>query len=276
MEAITTLSNHTILYDKDCPLCNLYTSAFIHSKMLDKEGRKSYSDITNSERSYIDVKRAANEIALVDRNTKKVFYGVDSLLKVIGNSFPVIEKLGNVKPVNYFLRKLYSFISYNRKVIIPSEKKENAVLECAPDFNIKYRLLYILFSIGIVGYTLFSFSGLIVSLSVASLQRELLLAFGQIVFQLCFLLKKDLKTSINYIGNLMSVSLIGCIGLVQTIILNMIIPLPQTIILISFLGIVGLMFFEHKRRVALLELPSFLTYTWVLYRLIALLIIVNI
>ena len=134
METIITLNNHTLLYDKDCPLCNLYTSTFINSKMLDKKGRKPYEDITSKERSYIDVKRAANEIALVDNTTKKVFYGIDSLLKVIGNSFPFFEKAGNIQPIHYVLRKLYSFISYNRKVIIPSEKKEDTILSCIPDF----------------------------------------------------------------------------------------------------------------------------------------------
>ncbi len=273
---MTTLNNHTLLYDKDCPLCNLYTSAFINTKMLDKKGRKSYGDITTNERSYIDVKRAANEIALVDRNTKKVFYGIDSLLKVIGNSFPIIEKIGNTKPVNYFLKKFYSFISYNRKVIIPSEKKEEISLECVPDFNIKFRLVYILFSVFVIGCAFFQFSGLVNNFPLTNLQSAFIIAFGQIVFQLFFLLKKNLKANLNYIGNLMTVSLLGCIGLLQTMLLNMIIPLPQTIILISFLGIIGFMFFEHKRRVALLELPSYLSYTWIIYRLIALLIILNI
>jgi hypothetical protein len=34
-----------------------------------------------------------------------------------------------------------------------------------------------------------------------------------------------------------------------------------------------LMFFEHKRRVAKLAMPVFISYTWVLYRVIILLFI---
>lgn len=276
METIITLNNHTLLYDKDCPLCNLYTSTFINSKMLDKKGRKPYEDITSKERSYIDVKRAANEIALVDNTTKKVFYGIDSLLKVIGNSFPFFEKAGNIQPIHYVLRKLYSFISYNRKVIIPSEKKEDTILSCIPDFNLKYRLLYILLTTVISAYTLFCFFDLVVNLPRTNLKLTFILVLGQVVFQLLFLIKKDIKTSINYIGNLITVLLIGAIGLLQTIILNMIISLPKSITLIVLFGIVGLMFLEHKRRVNLLELPNNLKFTWGVYMLIASLIISNI
>ena len=107
-----TLNNHTILYDEDCPLCNAYTSTFINTKMLDEEGRKPYCKISNHEREFVDIERAANEIALVDNEKNQVIYGIDSLLKIIGFSFPVIEKIGNFTPVNYLLRKLYSFISY--------------------------------------------------------------------------------------------------------------------------------------------------------------------
>lgn len=275
MKTLITLENHTILYDNDCPLCNLYTSTFINTKMLDAQGRKPFAQITKEERSFIDVKKATNEIALVDRENKKVLYGIDSLLRVIGNRFPIIEKIGNIKFINFFLRKAYSLVSYNRKVIIPSEKKQTTVLECVPDFNIKYRLFYIFLSVVITGYTLFHFSGLIEILPVTNFKSELLLAFSQLIFQGLFLIKKDSKTILNYMGNLMTVSLIGCIGLAQMLLLNWMFPLPQIVILISFLGVVGVMFFEHKRRVTLLELPNYLTYTWVVYRLIALLLILN-
>jgi predicted DCC family thiol-disulfide oxidoreductase YuxK len=35
-----TLENHTLFYDKDCPMCNIYTARFIKTKMLDANGRK--------------------------------------------------------------------------------------------------------------------------------------------------------------------------------------------------------------------------------------------
>ncbi len=35
-----TLRNHTLIYDKECPMCNLYSKGFIQSGMLDENGRK--------------------------------------------------------------------------------------------------------------------------------------------------------------------------------------------------------------------------------------------
>ncbi|TCI85181.1 hypothetical protein [Tenacibaculum sp. M341] len=270
---MNTLNNHTLLYDTKCPLCNLYTSGFISTKMLDVNGRKAFEKLTTEERTFVDIERAANEIALVDKENKKVIYGIDSLLKVIGNSYPMIERIGKVSFIHFGLTKLYSFVSYNRKVIMPSEVQPTKELTCVPSFNLTYRLLFILISVFITGYSLFSFSNLISDLPKTSFQTELFIAAAQIIFQSLFLLKKDAKTIMNYAGNLMTISLIGCIGLFQLQLLNMIIPLSQTFIIISFFGIVSLMFFEHKRRVKLLELPSYLSYTWVLYRIIVLLVL---
>jgi len=270
-----TLNNHTLLYDTDCPLCNFYTGVFVSTKMLDEKGRKSFSKITAKESKFIDTKRAVNEIALVDREKEEVTYGIDSLLKVIGNSYPIVEKIGNVKLVKYGLSRLYSLISYNRKVIIPSEKKEIGELECVPDFNVKYRLLFIVLGTLITSITLFHFSDLIHVLPEANFTREIGLALGLIVSQVAFVFNKDFKTILNYVGNIITVSLIGCIGLFQLIILSSLINLPLWLILFAFSGIVGLMFFEHKRRINFLALPSYLSWTWIGYRIVILLFILK-
>lgn len=268
-----TLENHTLLYDKDCPLCKVYTSGFIKTNMLDNNGRKPFCEISKQE-SYVDLQRATNEIALVDTKNKTVIYGIDSLLKVTGNSFPIIERIGNIKPIKFLLKKLYSFISYNRKVIIPS-KKTNTKLACVPTFNYRYRFLYIVFATLITTITLYNFSKLVPNLPETSVIREFIIAFGQIVFQSFFLLRKNRETIVNYMGNLMTVSLMGSLLLIPLLMVNSIISLPQLIIL-GWFGITILtMFIEHFKRVKLLELPSYLCYTWALYRIIILVILLN-
>lgn len=270
-----TLKNQTLLYDEDCPLCRVYTKGFITAGMLDENGKKPYCQLSQEEESFIDVKRASNEIALVDNKNKTVLYGIDSLLKVIGFSFPWMEKVGNIKPINFLLKKLYSFISYNRKVIMPSKKKATTKTECVPDFNIKYRLLYIIFATIITILTLYKCAQIITILPEASIYREIILAVGQIGFQLLFLTKKDKKTNLNYVGNLITISLLGAIVLLPIIILSSIIVVPQLFILTWFGMTVCIMIAEHYRRVAILELPKYLTATWILYRIIALVIILN-
>lgn len=101
------------------------------------------------------------------------------------------------------------------------------------------------------------------------------MAFGQIVFQSLFLLKFDKKTIINYGGNLMTVSLMGSLILLPVLILNHFINLPEMFVLGWFGITVLIMCAEHFRRVKVLKLPFYLSYTWILYRILALLFILN-
>ena len=41
-----TLENHTLLYDKDCPMCEVYSSTFIKCGMLEKDGRENFSQMS--------------------------------------------------------------------------------------------------------------------------------------------------------------------------------------------------------------------------------------
>lgn len=270
-----TLNSHTLLYDEDCPMCNIYTSGFIKSKMLDSNGRKPFPKITATEQNYIDVERAKNEIALVDNLNKKVFYGIDGLLKVIGNSFPIVEKIGNFKPVNFLLKKLYKFISYNRKVIAPSTVKTTDTFHCVPLFNIKYRTLYIVFSTLLTAVILWQYSKMIVFLPTATFLREVLLAVGQIGFQYIFIRQYSIQQQFNYLGNLVTVSIIGSLLLLPILLVNQFIILNPYFILAWFGLTVSVMILEHYRRVKILEMQKTLTFTWILYRIIALIIILN-
>ena len=270
-----TLTNQTLLYDQNCPLCRVYTSGFIKAGMLDENGKKPYCQLSGEEQNFIDVQRASNEIALVDNDNKTVIYGIDSLLKVIGFSFQWMETIGNLKPIKFFLKKLYSFISYNRKVIIPSKIKKEIKLQCIPDFNYQYRILYILFAMTITTFVLYNFSDSISILPKSNIARELILALGQIVFQSLFMIKLDKKIILNYIGNLMTVSLMGSLLLLPMLLLNLAVNNPEFIIIGWFGTTVLVMLVEHSRRIKLLELPFYLSITWVIYRIIALIIILN-
>lgn len=270
-----TLENQTLLYDEDCPLCSLYTTGFVKSGMLDENGRKSYCQLSAEEQNFIDLKRATNEIALVDNATKTVTYGIDSLIKVVGFSFPWIEKIAKLKAIHLMLTKLYSFVSYNRKVIIPGNAKEENKLQCIPDFNYKYRFIFIGFALTITTFVLFGYSNLIPFLPKSTILREAALAFGQIVFQSLFLLKFDKKTMVNYAGNVMTVSLMGSLILMPMLLLNQFMNLAETMILGWFGITVFIMFAEHFRRIKILKLPFYLSFTWILYRILALLLILN-
>ncbi len=107
-----TLENQTLLYDEDCPLCQAYTSAFVKTGILDQNGKKPFTKITTEEAHFIDTERAANEIALIDTKNKTVIYGIDSLLKVLGNSFPFIATIGKKNRfISFYENCMLSFLT---------------------------------------------------------------------------------------------------------------------------------------------------------------------
>lgn len=269
-----TLKNQTLFYDEDCPLCSVYTTGFVKAGMLDEDGKKPFSELSDEDLQIIDLQRASNEIALVDNKNKTVVYGIDSLLMVIGNSFPLLEKAARIRPINYLLKKLYSFISYNRKVIIPNRNAAKAI-SCIPDFNYRYRLLYIILAIAVTTLTLYCYAELITVLSNAELSRELIIISAQIPFQCLFIMQFHRKAILNYTGHLMTVSLLGSLLLIPVLILSQLVLLPKTFILGWFGLSIIIMFAEHFRRIKILGLPVYLCYTWVLYRIITALLLLS-
>ncbi|MGB3466276.1 MAG: DCC1-like thiol-disulfide oxidoreductase family protein [Cyclobacteriaceae bacterium] len=271
MKSSTPLKDHVIIYDDECPLCNAYTGAFVKMKFLDQNGRLPYVHIDQLPADQLDRKRAVNEIPLLNIKTGQVTYGVDSLLKVLGNKWQVFHYVPKVPLLNTSVRKLYSFISYNRKVIVPGKSNYTS---CIPAFSMKYRLLYLLFCSLLVATSLYFFNRNLSDLVAGqSFGVEFLFATGQIFFQSIFLINKDKVTIYNYLGNLMTVSLMGALALIPVILISYLIVIDPLILLIYFLSVAGLMFIEHFRRVKLLGLSTLLCATWVAYRLLLLLLI---
>nr|WP_322625212.1 hypothetical protein [uncultured Flavobacterium sp.] len=269
-----TLKQQTLVYDKDCPLCRAYTAGFVKTGMLDENGRLPYADLNTDTCTFVDADRARNEIALIDHKSKTVTYGIDSLLKVLGHSMPIVEKLGKTKPMYFILKKLYSFVSYNRKVIIPSGKS-NTEVRCIPDFNLKYRIAYIVFAGLLTALALYRFSQLMnYGMAILPFYFELIFAFAQIPFQKLLLIKENRETQFEYFGNLMTVSLFGSLLLGVGMIAETIVTIPVESHTLWFLITATIMFFEHLRRVTLLQLPARLCISWLGYRFLILLFII--
>lgn len=262
-----TLANHIILYDKDCPLCNLYTGAFVKANMLDKNGRVNYADVNPRCYPNMDVARSRDEIALIDTQTGNVTYGIDSLFKILSHAFPLLQIPFQSKFFRYAMSKLYAFVSYNRKVIAPAREFELPG-SCTPSFNVTYRWAYIVLS--------WIFTSIVLSRFAVKLEpiipptnffREWLICGGQIVFQsiTVALIRKD--RLVHYLGNMMTVSNIGALLLIPILWFET----THTIFYLSwFLAIVAFMLYEHNRRAKILGLSVWASVSWVVYRLIVL------
>jgi hypothetical protein len=266
-----TLKDHVIIYDDECPMCDLYTCAFVKTKMLDKNGREAYSWIPSTLSKHVDKERARNEIALVNPKTGEVRYGIDSLFFVIAHRFPVLRFLFEWRPFRFVMKHVYSFISYNRRVIIPAEKFE-AKNSCTPDLKADYRIAFLVFAWLVVSFILHAYSNLILPLIRESgFTRELLVCGGQMLFQGIVILFINKDKLLHYLGNLMAISLGGGLLLLPAIMISYTGLITTPYFYAGwFLITAGLMFFEHIRRTRILALHWSLSASWVLYRLMLL------
>lgn len=264
-----TLKNHTLIYDNECPMCEMYSKGFTKYGMLDENGREAFTEISVRNKDLVDFHRAKNEIALVDHDKNRVVYGLDSLLLIIGSSFPLLERIARIQPLYWFFKKVYSFVSYNRKQIIPS-KKDNTEQSCVPDFNLKYRLIYIAFVMFFSAYALSLYSGKLGGNVTPNFLRELAVCLGQVLWQTLFL-QRYLKDKIwDYLGNMMTVSLIGTLLLIPALFVN----ITPFFHFIYFGIVVIIMFLEHLRRCRILKLNYIPSISWILFRVTALVIII--
>ena len=155
--------NHNILiYDDYCPLCSWYSGLFVKYGFLSANGRKAFSVLEPEILSKIDFQKGKNEIPLMDPATGKVLYGIDALLEILNTKIPFIKSIGNLRPVKWFLKKLYKLISYNRKVIV-AQKCNTGIIDCAPDFNYIYRFLFMAICLVFNSIMLVPFHNLILS-----------------------------------------------------------------------------------------------------------------
>ena len=266
-----TLKDHVIVYDDECPVCDLYSCALVKSKILDDKGREPYSWVPSTISKHIDKDRARNEIALVNPKTGEVRYGIDSLLFVFAHRYPVLKFLFQFQLFYFAMKHLYAFISYNRRVFFPAEKFQ-AKNSCTPDFKVGYRVAFLLFAWLVVSIILNAYSHTLTPLVRESgFYRELLVCGGQMLFQGIVILTLSKERTLHYLGNLMAISLGGGLLLLPVLLIfsTGLITTPY-FYAAWFLITAGLMFFEHIRRTKLLGLHWSLSATWVLYRVLLL------
>lgn len=266
-----TLNNYKLIIDKDCPMCQLYGGAFEKTGMIEQGTCSPYQTIDVAVANQIDMNKARNEIAFYDTRTQKTFYGLDSLVYIIVHNLPFLKPILKNTIVDFLLRKLYKFISFNRKIIAPSSQQPNE-RACVPDLNLKYRFLYMAFVVIASSTVLFHFTKPINELMGWRnyLGREFLICIGQLIWQGIIFHKLPKAQLLDYLGNMMTVSMIGTLLLLPILLTPITSPIFH---LFYFIMVVSFMLVEHVRRCRILGLGWLPSISWILYRLIVLIII---
>lgn len=141
-----------LIYDETCPACRVYTKGFVKVGLLKEENRRGNCQPLDERLiSRIDPERACHEIPLVDLNGGETLYGVDALLDVLGQRSQVVRYLGKIRWIRRLLNYLYAFISYNRRIMIPSMPGRWQLMDFQPRFHPGYRLALLAVVFGLIG-----------------------------------------------------------------------------------------------------------------------------
>lgn len=211
-----------IIYDNSCPLCTWYTGVFTRTGFLDKDGRQPFSNLDKNLFDLIDKERSRNEIPLVNMQTGKVHYGIDALLEIIGKRSPLLEKTGRSAPVYFCAKKLYKFVSYNRRVIVAAENSSNG-FDCTPDFNFKYRAVFMLFCLLLNTALLFPLYRMVFAASVyvETDNVELQVAhFALVLSNVIIASFMQKKMAFEYLGQVTMLALVAMLLTIPLLILN--------------------------------------------------------
>jgi predicted DCC family thiol-disulfide oxidoreductase YuxK len=270
---MNTLKNHLILFDAECPMCNAYTKAFTKLGMLDKQGRLSYQEFPEASCPLLDRQRAVNEIALVNQETGEVTYGIRSLFKIFGTTVPFLKPLFELAPFIWVMSKAYAFISYNRRVIIPGKQTDNNQVQ--PAFKLHYRIAYLIVTCIITGLILNNYVKLMAGpVPQGNAWREYLVCGGQLIFQGIIVSFTNPKQRWAYLGNMMTISTIGALLLLPALMMHSWVGSAPVFFMIWFTGTAAYMLSLHIKRTSLLAVTPLLSFSWVVYRIIVLILIV--
>lgn len=108
----------------------------------------------------------------------------------------------------------------------------------------------------------------------SGLFREFAICFGQLVFQsaLLFCWRLNIQKIVEYLKTMMAISFTGAILLLPAFLIHYFTQQPY-IFLFCFLSVAAIMFLIHIKKVREINVPGWLSITWILYRCLVLLIV---
>lgn len=268
------LANHLLLFDAECPVCDTYSRILVKRGIIENDNRKSYQqELGNAACPIVNRQRAVNEIALINLTTGEVSYGAESIFKIYSGSWPILGTLAHVAPLMWALNKIYAFLSYNLRVIIPPTKAFYCI---QPVFKLHYRIAYLFVTWFITSIIITKYAALLSNIiPIGSDVREYAICGGQILFQAIVANFVAKGKRWEYLANMMTISFAGALLLGLMLIAANWLGANLPFYLFYFMGVAGLMFLEHIRRSKILRIGWWLTASWVTYRLLILLLILN-
>lgn len=270
------ITNHKLLIDRNCPMCNIYGKTFKKYNMLDQDSITPYQIVGEEMTCTIDMQRAQNEVAFHDTVTGTTLYGLDSMIEIFAQNKSWIKKPLHFPLIYKPLKQLYKLITYNRKVIAGNKPSPVEDRVCEPDFNYFYRTLFIVLAALFTGLVLNSYTSHITRYFGFTTPWfvEYMICFGQVLWQGIMITLWSRNNSWDYLGNMSAVSTLGGLLLLPILFLQQFIDLHSFFYMGYFMLVVGVMLLEHIRRCRNMKLGWLPTVSWLTFRHVVLILII--
>lgn len=135
------MSKYLIIFDNHCGACNLSIKLATKLGVIKTESKialSAYKD--NYATCNVDPQRACDEMAVVNKKTQEVCYGVKGYSLLLAEQYPFFSKLSQSELLINILNPLYIFLASNRRIIAPLRISE---AKCNPTLKKKYRFFMI-------------------------------------------------------------------------------------------------------------------------------------
>ena len=256
------IKNNKLLIDRDCPMCRIYGTAFTHLKWIDQNTVNYYQSCPTSYSEEIDMDRAKSEIAFHNPQSGKTKYGIDAFIEILWEG--KMARILKLPPIYWLAKKVYRFISFNRKVIAPSRKSGHGN-NCAPQLHKGYRYLYLVISILLFGLGLnFLWKAIPRFSNEIGWLGHVALSILPFFCQYLALLISRSKEKLEHLGNMATVSNIGVLMFLPAFFISQILNLPAIYLIIALSLIAVITFKEIRDRTAILQQTSVLNLSWAL------------
>jgi hypothetical protein len=264
-----TTTGKTLIYDNQCPMCTAYSSAFVKSGILEKEGRMGFHELDSQDFiCHLDMERAGREIPLVDTLTGEIMYGTDALIFLIEARFPRLGKGLRNPLVLGILKKLYAFVSLNRRIIIPARKVKGG-FDFPPPHQSSSRWQLLVF--GVVFSCFISALFGISSGHYIHLEGgwwKMIVAVGSgwgFQLALAALLIRNKEKRMDYAATLGVLMVSGVLILIPSLFIGHFTNYRYPFVpIISVLISSGVMLYQHIKRIRSLKLSQLFTFSWFL------------
>lgn len=133
------MEKYQIVFDDHCAVCSLGAKI-----VRETSWQKDVQMVELSHASAvcnIDPQLACDQMAVIDKSTNEIAYGVKGYAWLVGMKVPFLGKLMQIKFIHKILEPIYIFIASNRRIIAPRKVTENT---CEPTLVKSQRIFLIL------------------------------------------------------------------------------------------------------------------------------------